>query len=156
MSEENDTLCISCRNACKSESRCPWAGALIPVDGWEAEETKNGYRVISCPLFSPGRGLPHEIDTHGMMRLLEAAAQQARNDYLLGIDIYSESEKKAAVKDTLESRVERRVKNRKSIEYWILHNGSALLGISNPEEVVRMLRKMARRHDEEIMKLLTR
>ena len=155
MTEENDTLCISCKKACKGTDRCTWAGALIPVDGWEAETTKNGYRVIKCPQYSPGRGLPHDIDTDGMMRLLQAAVYQMKEDYLHGIDIYSE-DSDSRRKNDKESEIDRKKRNRKTIEHWLIHGGAELLELSDPEEVIQMLRKMARKHDEQLAKLLMR
>lgn len=49
-----DTLCWDCKNAmCMG---CSWADPKQqkPVDGWDADETDNGFRVINCPEFVRG------------------------------------------------------------------------------------------------------
>lgn len=44
------TLCWDCKNSC--HDGCSWSREAIPVDGWEIEKNKNGYKVLSCPEFS--------------------------------------------------------------------------------------------------------
>lgn len=46
-----DTICWDCKNA--TNGGCCWTdqSQQKPVEGWEAEETGNGYRVITCPEF---------------------------------------------------------------------------------------------------------
>lgn len=45
----NFTLCWDCERSYKKT--CNWAKDFKPVDGWDADETKNGYLVKSCPEF---------------------------------------------------------------------------------------------------------
>lgn len=56
-SKVKSTLCWSCRKS--TNSGCSWSRALIPVDGWKAEEDhlktnyadNQTYLVIECPEF---------------------------------------------------------------------------------------------------------
>ena len=43
------SICWDCRNA--TEKGCVWAALFEPVEGWDAEKTKNGYLVKGCPEF---------------------------------------------------------------------------------------------------------
>ena len=43
------TLCWDCRKATTSE--CSWSDNHEPVEGWDADETGNGYMVGRCPEF---------------------------------------------------------------------------------------------------------
>ena len=47
----NDTICWDCANA--MNGGCTWANPIEqkPIEGWMAEETDMGYRVINCPEF---------------------------------------------------------------------------------------------------------
>ena len=94
MSDTNDTLCILCQHSCRGG--CSWSEDLKPVNGWIAEANRQGYRVISCPLYIKETAetiLPSDIDTDGMLLLLEAAAKQMREDYITGHGKY-EADKK--------------------------------------------------------------
>ena len=43
------SLCWDCANS--TNNGCAWAERFEPVDGWEAEANKNGFRVLNCPEF---------------------------------------------------------------------------------------------------------
>lgn len=49
MAQYAHTLCWDCKNS--TTYGCDWAREFIPVDGWEATETKNGYLITNCPEF---------------------------------------------------------------------------------------------------------
>ena len=49
MAQYVHTLCWDCKNS--AYYGCDWAREVIPVKGWEAEQTKNGYLVTKCPEF---------------------------------------------------------------------------------------------------------
>ena len=159
MDESTETLCISCRKACRQ--RCNWTRENKPVDGWVAEysKTKDSYCVISCPEFEPGRGLPRELDTEGCLRLLERAAELMREDYVYGRGLRTltndEKQKQKIAKrnrkTTVRTPAEIRAENRKDIERFIRSKaGGDLLDLSEPEEVIGMLRKLARRWEQEL------
>ena len=74
-----ETLCLSCSRATKSD--CAWSAIGEPVNGWKAEPTPRGYRVIECPRYdsdvyycSDGtqkldRSKHRDIDNDGMISL---------------------------------------------------------------------------------------
>ena len=85
------------------------------------------------------------------MRLLEAVTRQMREDYIHGYGPYDNDREKQKGK----TRGEIRACNRKLIEKWLISGkGRSLLQLSNPEEVVKTLRVMARQHDTELAKWL--
>ena len=49
MAQYAHTLCWDCKNS--TTYGCDWAREFIPVKGWEATETKNGYLITNCPEF---------------------------------------------------------------------------------------------------------
>ena len=152
MFEASETLCIMCANSCIGA--CSWSAELKPVDGWVAEENPRGYLVRECPEFVKETAetiLPADIDNDGMMRLLEAVTRQMREDYIQGYGPYDNDREKQKGK----TRGEIRACNRKLIEKWLISGkGRSLLQLSNPEEVVKTLRVMARQHDTELAKWL--
>lgn len=147
MYDETETLCVWCQRSCAN--CCSWSDHLEPVKGWVAEENSHGYRVKECPEFvkeTKESIIPAELDNDGCMRLMEAVAQQMREDYVRGMGFYDRD------RDRGMSRAEIRGKNRQLIEKWLLKGkGRTLLQLSNPEEVIRMLRKMARKYETELM-----
>lgn len=42
------TLCWNCS---KATGGCSWSKSLLPVDGWDAEETDVSFKVNACPEF---------------------------------------------------------------------------------------------------------
>lgn len=147
MFDQSETLCIWCQRACTN--CCSWSDHLEPVKGWVAEENKHGYLVRECPEFvkeTKESILPAKLDDDGCMLLMEALAKQMREDYVHGNGFY-ESDKCKGL-----TRSEIRGKNRQLIEKWLLHGkGRKLLQLSNPEEVIRILRSMARKYETELM-----
>ena len=87
-----DTVCISCAHA---TGECCWSRQFVPVAGWNALQTRNSYCVVSCPEYKADHyidsdGIIHcrpltNIDTDGLTRLLTAAMERTREDYLFGI-----------------------------------------------------------------------
>ena len=69
-----DTICWDCKNACGGGG-CSWVDPKrqSPVDGWVAEETSNGYKVIECPAFKRG--------TYG------GGMYRTADDYILALEI---------------------------------------------------------------------
>lgn len=144
-----DTLCIDCQKCCNGG--CSWSKDLTPVNGWTATETPRGYHVDACPEFvqdDETRGRPAVLDSEGVMACMEAMAKKMREDYISGRGPYDIG---ANGKRT---RAEIRAANRKDLERWLRGKGGALLQLSNPDEVILMLRKMARRYDNELAKFL--
>lgn len=48
-------LCWSCVNAVPGVNcGCSWSESFTPVEGWQAEECNDSYRIIDCPLFKLG------------------------------------------------------------------------------------------------------
>ena len=153
MIESKETLCISCAKACGSG--CNWSANLEPVDGWTVEENRQGFLVVDCPEYvhdSDDTRLKH-IDTDGMMKLLEAAAQKMREDYVHGHGPYDSKENRKGRLGM--NYAEIRTANRKLIEKWLIHGpGKMLFQLTEPEEVVRQLRVLARRHDTELANMI--
>ena len=150
MYDTTETLCIWCQRACAN--CCSWSDHLEPVKGWLAEENKHGYLVRECPEFvkeTKESILPAKLDDDGCMLLMEALAKQMREDYVHGNGFY-ESDKCKGL-----TRSEIRGKNRQLIEKWLLKGkGLQMLQMSNPEEVIRILRSMARKYETELMQLM--
>ena len=151
--DKRETLCISCAKLCKGA--CSWSARFEPVDEWVAVENHQGYLVIACPEFisdAEGSGRLEEIDTDGMMRLMEALATQMREDYVAGYGPYNDRWNYKG-KEKMD-RAQIRTANRKYIERWLMSGeGSKLLQLENPEEIIQMLRGLARRHDTELAKI---
>jgi len=150
---EHETLCFTCRYACST--RCSWAWEFTPVEGWTAVETRKGYDVYECPNYVPGRGLSRRPSDEGYMKLLQAAAYQMRDDYIHGRDKGNQvtaGDKRYSTmtaRERLVYNAEVRRDNRKSIEKWLLGDGAKLLQLSNPQEVIRQLRKLAAKYEQE-------
>lgn len=135
-----EQLCFSCRKACRS--RCSWTRDGVPPDGSAYVKNRNGYLITKCPEFEEGRGLPRELDTEGTIRLMQSALQYMRDDYVRGYG-----------PNTITDRYHQRrfdiPKNRLHIEKWLTSKqGRQLTELSDPETVIIMLRKLARRHDQ--------
>ena len=151
--KEHETLCWTCRYACSD--LCSWAGDFEPVPGWKAIETKKGFDVYECPLYQEGRGLRRNMSNEGTMLLLEAMANQMRDDYIHGRDIREQIQKtdnrykKMTPVERAMENANIRAKNRQTIEKWLMGDGGNILQISNPQEVIRMLRKFAAKYEQE-------
>lgn len=152
----HETICIQCRYACSH--KCSWAWEFIPVPGWTAIETRNGYDVLKCPNFKEGRGLSRSVDVDGVIACLQALMDQTREDYIKGIDIHLDDDgkpikvkyqKKTRLEDKLVEAAKNRAKNRRSIEDWIRGDGSKMMMLSDPEAVIQQLRKFAKKYEEE-------
>lgn len=147
MYDATETLCIWCQRSCTN--CCSWSDHLEPVNGWVAEETNHGYLVLECPEFvkeTKESILPAKLDDDGCMLLMEAVARQMRDDYIHGKGFY-DTERNHGL-----SRAEIRGKNRQLIEKWLTTGkGRKMLQLSNPEEVIQILRKLARKYETELM-----
>lgn len=156
--------CWTCRKACGG---CSWSKEFKPVEGWDATEniladgTLRGYEIRFCPEYEkdlPEDRLSRKIDEDGMMLLLEAMAGQMREDYINGKGPYEERDENHSKyyrgpkkKKLTESEIKHQ--NRLLIEKWLKsEDGLKLLQLSNPDEVIEMLRKLARIHDTEMAK----
>jgi len=135
--DEKDTLCIYCRKACNSG--CTWSAIAQPVYGWIAVPTTIGWMVTECPEFVEDdnhRGRPKSFDYDGVMKMLEAMVKQMREDYIWG-----------------RGQFKKRADNRLIIERFLTSDyGRKLLQLTDPEEVIRQLRALAKRHDTEMMR----
>ena len=90
------------------------------------------------------------------MLLMESVAKAMRDDYISGTGPYTVNDLPKR-KFMPEDYAEVRNRNRKIIENWIKNgNGKNLLQLSDPDAVIQMLRQMARRHDQELLKTMTR
>ena len=151
--DKRETLCITCLKLCKAG--CSWSERFEPVNGWTAQENHQGYLVIACPEYvndEDGSGRLKDIDKDGMMRMLEAAALQMREDYIAGYGPYNTRENYRGAERM--DRAQIRTANRRAIEKWLISGGGAkLFQLTNPEEVIDMLRVLARRHDTELAKM---
>ena len=136
MIDEKYTLCFSCAKACNSG--CTWSAVAQPVAGWTAYPTHQGYMVTECPEFvedDEHRNRPATFDHDGVMKMLEVMVRQMREDYVWGRGPYK-----------------KRADNRQAIERFLMcDRGRKMLQLSEPEEVIRQLRFLARRHDTEMM-----
>ncbi len=121
-----------CWTCAKYNGGCAWSMDGVPVKGWEAYETYDAqgrfysYDVRECPEYekenrNQRRGDPQDIDTEGMLRLYEKILSQLRNDYRFG-------------KAETRQRIERFLRSRR---------GQVMLQLSDPEEIIRNLRRMA-------------
>ena len=153
MIDYEDQLCVWCARS--NINGCSWAEDLTPVEGWTAEPSKQGWHVIECPLFVKETAetiLPAKLDDRGVMALLEEAAKQMREDYVQGRGGPYDDFNKNRKREERKSPAEIRGANRQAIEKWL--NGPVagkLLQLSNTDEVIRMLRKMARKYETELM-----
>ena len=157
MTKSEESLCIFCEKVCNGG--CSWSKEFTPVRGWNAEKNANGYLVRYCPEFEPDgpdRNRPKDFDRDGMMLLMESVAKAMRDDYSSGTGPYTVNDLPKR-KFMPEDYAEVRNRNRKIIENWIKNgNGKNLLQLSDPDAVIQMLRQMARRHDQELLKTMTR
>ena len=98
-----------------------------------------GWMVTECPEFvedDERRGRPESFDYDGVMKLLEAMMKQMRDDYIWG-----------------RGQFKKRAENRQAIERFLMSNhGRKMLQLTDPEEVIRQLRVLAKRHDTEMMR----
>ena len=168
--DPKDTLCIYCRLAV--HGNCSWRKDFAPVDGWTVvENPRGGCHVQECPLFEVGRGLPRQIDSDGMLALLEACALQMRDDYINGRDYHGKEEDEHNKKseynvlvrkskrmsfspEKIKIDAEIRAINRKRIEAWIKGDGERILMIQDPDALIKYLRKQARLHETKNARLL--
>ena len=154
-----ETRCINCIKSCNSG--CSWSREFEPVHAWCAIKTKQGYCVIDCPEFvqetKENRIKARDIDTNGMLNLLEAFVQQLREDYIHGKDLYSDAIQKNQ-KGKYKIRVkmtpaEIRATNRKNIEKYLLSKeGQMMLCFTNVNDVIVQLRKLARMYDAQCLR----
>lgn len=148
--ETKDTLCILCQNACRNG--CSWSERLEPVKGWKAIEYRSGYQVLECPEFLKETAdtiLPDNFEKDGLLALAEAIAARMRDDYIYGKGPYDEMAMRK--KYGLKTRAEIRAANRKEIEKWLTTGqGRLMLQLSDPESVIKQLRSLARRYDNEL------
>ena len=119
------TLCWGCEKS--ATEGCAWAKNFDPVEGWEAEESKNGYLVINCPEFVKEERRRRDLDTDGCMDLVEKVLETCREDYIMG-------------GEKTEEKIERFLKGR---------GASRVHRISNPEAVIRKLKKDKEKYWEE-------
>lgn len=79
-----DTLCWDCKRALKGE--CSWSDPYqqSPVEGWKAEKTSVGYRVVTCPEFVR--------ETYGCGRY------RSHDDYILALETALTTRKKQVAK----------------------------------------------------------
>ncbi|MBQ1789777.1 MAG: hypothetical protein II008_06355 [Oscillospiraceae bacterium] len=156
----HETICIECKYQCSR--KCSWAWEFVPVDGWNAIETKNGYDVYECPNFQKGRGLPRAgFDTDGVIHCLQALMIQTRDDYIKGVDLNIDNDgnkKKSKYRKPLtpEERAQTRAACRKRIEHWLRNDGQKLMMLSDPEAVINQLRKFARKYEAEMASVRSR
>ena len=153
MSEKQpETLCILCQRSCVN--MCSWARDLTPVEGWTDEENRQGWRVIACPEYvkeTPETILPQRIDNDGLINLMEAFMDRLRDDYIHGIGLYTDEHEQWKGK----TREEIQAMNRQHIEKFLRSKkGMQLTSLSNPDEVIRQLRKYAQQYEQDLMKLL--
>jgi len=135
-----EQLCFSCRKACRQ--RCRWTREGIPPEGSTYQKNRNGYLIEKCPEFEEGRGLPRELDTEGTIRLMQSALQYMRDDYIRGYGPNTYTDRYHMKHFDIG-------KNRLHIEKWLTSKqGRQLTELSDPESVVEMLRKLARRFDQ--------
>ena len=135
-----EQLCFSCRKACRK--RCSWTRDGVPPEGSTYQKNRNGYLITECPEFEEGRGLPRELDTEGTIRLMQSALQYMRDDYVRGYGPHT-------ITDRYHQKRFDIPKNRLHIEKWLTSKqGRQLTELSDPETVIKMLRKLARRHDQ--------
>ena len=160
MSKQHETICIECKYQCSH--KCSWAWEFVPVSGWIAIETKNGYDVYKCPNFVKGRGLPRSgFDTDGVLACLHALMKQTRDDYIMGFDIKPKEDTLGNDKNKRKRMTKRisylgiqeattsHVENRRRIEAWIRGDGQKLLMLSDHEKVIQQLRRLAKKYDSE-------
>ena len=150
----HETICIECKYQCSH--RCSWAWEFVPVQGWTAIETKNGYDVYECPNFKEGRGLPRAgFDTDGVIHCLHALMVQTRDDYIKGRDLNVDNDgkqKKSKYQKMMppEEKAQARAACRKRIENWIRTDGQKLLMLSDPDAVIKQLQKLAKNYESEM------
>lgn len=152
MIDTKETLCVLCQNSCRRG--CSWDDKLVPVPGWTAVDNEAGCQVIRCPQFvkeTPETIIPDEIDEGGMVLLLEAIARRMREDYIHGQGPHDRMSERRKHHHTTYPEI--RQANRHEIERWLLHGqGRILLQLSDPEEVIRMLRPFAKKYEESLVR----
>ncbi len=144
MCMNNETLCWNCANACSNG--CSWSRELVPVDGWDAVETRKGYLVKACPQFEKETvrvRSASDLDTDGCIELLKAAGATMYRDYMDGTGFY---ERDYSHPETLKDTIR---KNRRAIEVFLKSDhGRRLMMLTDPESVIRALRQHAMKYDE--------
>ena len=152
--ETKDTLCILCQKSCNNG--CSWSEKLEPVDGWKAIEYRTGYQVLECPEFVKETAetiLPDTFEKDGCIALVEAIARKMRDDYIYGLGPAETMARRR--KDGLKTFGDVKAANRKMIEDWLTTGqGRLLLQLSDPQGVIRQLRALARRYDNEIARFM--
>lgn len=153
-----EILCWTCRKACGG---CSWADSFTPVEGWEAVPNVSstgeirGYDIQGCPEYEPDPKEPEHtklLDHEGVMLLMEAVARRMREDYIFGHGPVNANmiTKKSLKMRAWEIDAVVRKENRKLIERWLRSQaGMQMLQLSNPEEVIGMLRKYALKYELE-------
>ena len=159
--KEIASLCCTCRYACSK--RCSWARDFTPVNGWTL--TDDG-TVSACPQYEEGRGLPRNMDTEGMMLLLEAAAEQVREDYIHGVDQTTPGKEEKRnkryhgmnLKERMIYEKEMRADNRRNIEKWLRGPGCGLLQITPDiaDQVIKSLQQLVAKFEKEKDRMVSR
>ena len=124
MAETMDSLCVQCGKACTKG--CDWSRDFTPVDEWTAIKTDKSYLVIACPDYVEDEPI-RDIDTDGMLRLLEALGKQINDDYVCGTP---------QMRRVIEQ----------DLRYGPARN---LLQFNDIDSVIMKLRKLAKVRDEE-------
>lgn len=146
---ESEQLCTYCGRACGG---CTWSDGLEPVSGWEAEESKIGWHVTACPKYRPDSRI-RELDTSGVILLVEAIGRQLKEDYVRGRFPYNQDRKAPGRPMSLDDveiyrAEESRARARRQIERWLTRGeGKTIFQVSDPASVIRELRKAAAEHD---------
>ena len=132
INEKKNTICWHCANACGG---CSWSDELIPVNGWNAVETRincigQGFIVMGCPEYieeAPGhRKRPDEFDPDGCERLIQRMTAAAADDYIKISEMRSD------------------------VTRWFRSKMFANLSGANPEAIISKLKILAREHDKKI------
>ena len=150
-----DTLCILCAHSCANQ--CCWADELKPVPGWVAEKSKHGYLVLECPEYVKDTYetiKPQKIHDAGMYIFLEEFGRAMREDYVYGRGPYDDYNKDKKKQDR-KPKHELRALNRQLIEKWLRGPiAGKLLQLSDTDDVIDRLRKMARQYETDLMNLM--
>ena len=149
---ESEQLCTYCGRACGG---CTWSDGLEPVSGWEAEESRQGWHVTACPEYVQDSRI-RELDTSGVILLVEAIGRQLKEDYVRGRFPYNQDRKAPGRPMSLDDveiyrAEESRARARRQIERWLTRGeGKTIFQVSDPASVIRELRKAAAEHDRKM------
>lgn len=73
------SICWECEKA--TNGKCSWSRNFVPVDGWDAEKTDNGYHVNKCPQFTKEKKKKENYNNEGVKMLAAAVLKTAGTDY---------------------------------------------------------------------------